>query len=399
MADRRRVKLGDVASEVTVGYVGTMVSEYAMDGVPFLRSLNVRPFRIDMTDIKFVNRDFNHRLRKSALRPGDVVTVRTGKPGQTAVIPDWLQEANCSDLVITRPGPNLDAHWLSYYLNWIAESQIASHLVGAVQQHFNVRSASSIVLDLPGIAEQRAIAEVLGALDDKIAANDKTAAASARLAAAIFTRASRLSTRTAKLADLVTTQYGLTASAREHDGPRFLRVMDINKRPWIEWSGVPGCDLSSADLAKYRLNPGDIVVARMADPGKSAMFDRGDPETVFASYLVRLAVHDRSLASYVYYFLNSPAYRRYAEMATTGSVQKNMNARVIVDCEIPLPESHDIATFNASITPLRSQLRAVLAENRRLAQTRDELLPLLMSGKVHVQLDDPSNQLADDEGL
>ena len=185
-----RVALGEVA-QVTVGHVGPMASEYVDEGVPFLRSLNVRPHRIDPTDLKYVSPDFHATLRKSALASGDVVTVRTGKPGQTAVVPDWLDGANCSDLVITRPGPRLDAHWFSYYMNWITYTQISGHLVGAVQQHFNIRAAQSLLLDLPEIVEQRAIAEVLGALDDKIAANAQTVRVLLDLADAHFAYAVR----------------------------------------------------------------------------------------------------------------------------------------------------------------------------------------------------------------
>ena len=85
-----------------------MASEYVKIGIPFLRSLNIRPFRIDASDIKFISRKFHERLKKSALRPGDVVVVRTGEPGTAAVIPESLPEANCSDVVIVRPRQGLD---------------------------------------------------------------------------------------------------------------------------------------------------------------------------------------------------------------------------------------------------------------------------------------------------
>ena len=96
----RNVALEDVAADVTVGHVGPMASEYVERGIPFLRSQNVEPLRINDTDLKFITEDFHARLKKSALSPGDVVIVRTGKPGACAVVPATLSVANCSDLVI-----------------------------------------------------------------------------------------------------------------------------------------------------------------------------------------------------------------------------------------------------------------------------------------------------------
>jgi type I restriction enzyme S subunit len=163
-----------------------MANEYVAEGIPFLRSLNVEPFAINPTDIEYISQEFHERLKKSSLHPGDVIVVRTGRTGACAVIPEWLPEANCSDLVIIRPGENLNPRFLMYYLNSAAIGHINAHLVGAVQQHFNVASAKQILLHLPSLAEQEAIAEMLGALDDKIELNRKMNATLDELARTIF---------------------------------------------------------------------------------------------------------------------------------------------------------------------------------------------------------------------
>ena len=78
--DWRTVALEELAEDITVGHVGPMASEYVSVGIPFLRSQNVEPLRINDSDVKFISQEFHTRLRKSALAPGDVVIVRTGKP-------------------------------------------------------------------------------------------------------------------------------------------------------------------------------------------------------------------------------------------------------------------------------------------------------------------------------
>jgi len=178
--------LEDIATEVTVGFVGSMASEYVDDGVPFLRSLNVDPFGINTSDLKFVSTEFHQRIKKSALRPGDVVIVRTGKPGTCAVIPEWLNDANCSDLVIARCGAEIRPRFLCYWINSAAAHHISSHLVGAVQQHFNVGAAKKMLVATPSLFAQDQVISILGSIDDRITLLRETNATLESIAQALF---------------------------------------------------------------------------------------------------------------------------------------------------------------------------------------------------------------------
>jgi type I restriction enzyme S subunit len=172
--------------EITVGFVGPMAHEYVASGIPFLRSLNVKPFRIDAVDLMFVSEAFHGRLAKSALKPGDVIIVRTGTPGVAAVVPEWLPRANCADLVVVHPGPRLDPRFLAYFVNGAAQGQIDGQVVGAVQQHYNIGSAKRMRVPLPPLDEQRAIATMLGTMDDKIDMNRRMNLALEEMASALF---------------------------------------------------------------------------------------------------------------------------------------------------------------------------------------------------------------------
>ena len=78
-----------------------------------------------------------------------------------------------------------------------------------------------------------------------------------------------------RLADLVETQHGYTESATEDQvGPKFVRGKDINKTSYIDWDTVPFCPIESEKYAKYQLHVDDILVIRMADPGKVAIIER-----------------------------------------------------------------------------------------------------------------------------
>ncbi|WP_286818728.1 restriction endonuclease subunit S [Desulfobacter sp. UBA2225] len=186
-ADWPLVELSELVKDLTVGFVGSMTQEYVEKGVPFFRSKNIKPYDLEWADIKYVSRQFHEKLKKSSLAPGDVVIVRTGTPGTACVIPESVEEANCSDVVIARVNDKkLSAYYLSYFMNSVAVHQVSSHLVGAVQQHFNVGSAKKIKIPLPSRDEQEEIVTVLKTLDDKLKLNRQINQTLEEMAQAIF---------------------------------------------------------------------------------------------------------------------------------------------------------------------------------------------------------------------
>lgn len=164
----------EACEEITVGYVGKMADAYRETGIPFLRSLNVRPFWFDSNDLRYIAPEFHKTLLKSRLRPGDVVVVRSGTPGQCCVIPEELVEANCSDLVIVRPRQELLPKFACIFINSeTSQAHVRVEQVGVAQQHFNVGSMKLTPLLLPSTDEQREIirrVESLFALADKVQA-------------------------------------------------------------------------------------------------------------------------------------------------------------------------------------------------------------------------------------
>jgi hypothetical protein len=187
MTGWREIKLKDVCEHVTVGFVGSMAEFYENSGIPFLRSLNIHPFRLSFQDLKFIGAEFHHKLRKSALKPGDVAVVRTGYPGTAAVIPKSLGEANCSDLVLIRPSKELNPHFLAAIFNsTFGKNLVSGNLVGAAQQHFNITVAKELRLRMPPKEEQDKIAAILTAYDDLIEVNQRRIAALETMAEELY---------------------------------------------------------------------------------------------------------------------------------------------------------------------------------------------------------------------
>ena len=192
----RHTTFADVCSEITVGFVGKMSSEYVDSGVPFLRSMNVREFRFDAKGLKFIAPAFHRVIQKSALRSGDLAIVRSGAPGTCCVVPPELDGANCSDLVIARPGRDLVSGFGCILINSsFGASHVAATQVGVAQAHFNVGSMKLMPCPLPPVEEQAEIVrrvEALFAFADRLEARlAKAQAAADRLTPALLAKAFR----------------------------------------------------------------------------------------------------------------------------------------------------------------------------------------------------------------
>ncbi len=155
-------RLKFATSNVTVGVVVTPSKYYVDDGVPALRGLNVREGRIEEADLVFFGPESNQLLAKSMLHTGDLVVVRTGQPGTAAVVPEWLHNANCIDLILIRRSPRFNSHFLCYLANSrVAKAQYGEGAEGAIQQHFNIETAKNMTIFLPPMQEQTKIVRYL----------------------------------------------------------------------------------------------------------------------------------------------------------------------------------------------------------------------------------------------
>lgn len=155
-------RLRYLTPNVTVGIVVTPSKYYEDEGVPALRSFNVKPGTIDGEGLAFISEASNQELAKSKLREGDLVSVRTGNPGTTAVVPSEYHGANCIDLIITRRSTRFDSRFLCFFMNSTpARVQFEHGSGGALQQHFNIETAKNLVVPTPPIDEQIRIADHL----------------------------------------------------------------------------------------------------------------------------------------------------------------------------------------------------------------------------------------------
>lgn len=150
----------ELVDEVTVGIVVRPTQYYASSGIPVLRSANVREDGLVMTNLTYMSPDNHRRLAKTSVAPGDLLTVRTGYPGITSVVPPTVLTANCVDVVITRVGDRIEPEFLALWINSeFGKGHVLARQGGLAQQHFNVGDMKPLPVPIVERSVQRRIVD------------------------------------------------------------------------------------------------------------------------------------------------------------------------------------------------------------------------------------------------
>ena len=375
-------------------------------------------------------------ISRCALRRGDVVITKDSEKyddiGIPAVVSEDILDLVCGyHLAILRPMLNrIDGKYLFYALN-TREVQHQFHGYANGVTRFGLRKADigRVEIPLPPLPEQRRIAHILGTLDEKIELNRRMNATLEGMARALFkswfvdfepvrakieghwSRGETLPGMPAEMYELfpeslvssefgdipegweiktvgdlcIKPQYGYTASAQtEPVGPYFLRITDINKKAWVDWGSVPFCEITDANYQKYRLNKGDILIARMAAPGHGVMIEENQ-EAVFASYLIRFRLKTEWHQRFIQCWLRSANYWKLVSGRSAGTTRASLNAKVISGFPLIVPSDDIAKEFGYRIEDLRDRVVANTSESRTLSALRDVLLPSLVSGNLQVE--------------
>ena len=170
------------------------VETFVPDGIPIISGQHLNGFRVqDSPGFNFISREHAKRLENSNVRRGDVIFTHAGNIGQVAYVPD--------DSVFERYVVSQRQFYLRCDEDQVLPEFITMYFKSPEGQHQLLANTSqvgvpaiaqpvtylrTIVVSLPPLEEQRAIARVLGALDDKIELNRRLSETLEEMARALF---------------------------------------------------------------------------------------------------------------------------------------------------------------------------------------------------------------------
>ena len=400
--------------------------EYTLDGnVACLRTMDIDSNgRINFPAMPIAKLDLT-RLTNHILQRDDIVITRTGAYlGKVAVFTEFRLPvlAGAFSIYFRLKRDVADPVFVRYFFN-SAEGQLAirSIATGSAQPNLNIPNLHSLKVPLPPLSEQRAIAAVLGALDDKIELNRRMNVTLEGMARALFQSwfvdfdpvRAKLDGRQPVGVDKATAAFFPEHVAHgEHDKlpvgwhlALFDEVCTINAwtlgknddletLEYVEISDV--CRGNIANIVTYtrgeapsrarrRLRHGDTVLSTVRPDRGSYFLSLYPPENRVASTGFAVLSPTNAPWSFPYAALTMPEVSDHLGQMADGGAYPAVRPEVIGAMQIAIPnETKILEAFHSLCAPLFEQAEANRTQSRTLATLRDTLLPKLLSGELSV---------------
>lgn len=370
------------------------------------------------------------RLSRYRLKAGDIVYSRRGDVERRALISEredgWLCGTGC---LRVRFGEGVvHPRYAAYYLSHPASRKwVVRHAVGATMPNLNTSILGALPFLLPPLPEQRRIARILGALDDKIELNRRTNETLEAMARALFrawfvdfepVRAKQdgrpldpLSQKHLHLFPdrLVETEHGEIPEGWEWG--KLGELFEVNPpRRLPKGTVAPYLDMANMPIRGHRADEwilrevgsgakfqnGDTLLARITpclENGKTAFVDfLADGEVGWGSTEFIVLRPKPPLPPYFGYLLaREPEFRDFAIQAMNGSSgRQRVPPDSVKPWRIAAPRREVCEAFGDVVEPLARRIRSNATEAKTLAETRDALLPQLLSGEIRVPIEEVS---------
>lgn len=352
------------------------------EGPYFLNIASLQNGRLDLAQSDHLSGDdFVRWTRRVTPRGGDLLFSYETRLGSAALMPDGVDACLGRRMALLRPHRGvIDPRYLLFrYLAPDFQETIRSNAIhGATVDRIPLTSMGAWPIQVHPLEEQRAIAEVLGALDDAIAANDRVIAQAERLAVALASRGA-LTVPLAQISEhsRVTTNPGVMGDA----------IVDHYSLPAYDTAKMPERSHATSILSgKFRIVQPSVLISKL-NPRFPRVWDVPTVNNCSVSSTEFIILEPKSVSTSVLWaLLSQPSVSDYlCERAagTSGSHQR-VKPHDLLTMPVGDPASLEIQAQDR-ITGICASVYAKRRQNQALAALRDALLPELMSGRMRVK--------------
>ncbi|WP_150463933.1 restriction endonuclease subunit S [Francisella sp. XLW-1] len=389
----RECKLGDAPLNVIDGDRGVNYPKksemYSKGYCVFLSTKNVTINGFDFTETFYITKEKDEQLRKGKLSKYDVILTTRGTVGNIAFYNDNIDVANVrinSGMVIIR-STNMYPTFTYYQFKYLSKSVFYEYISGSAQPQLPIRDLKKIPINLPPLAEQKAIAEVLSSLDDKIDLLHKQNQTLEDMAQTLFREwfieKADEGWEEVPLSEVVETTSGGTPSRKNMDyyingKYNWIKSKELN-RSFIDGTEEKITEEALKKSSAKLLPKNSILIAMYgATVGEYAITTKE-----MTCNQAICAVKPNKDYPYTFLFMWIKNLREEILNMAIGSAQQNISQALIKQLMIS-KNINLIKNYHSKVYELFEKIQINQNQIKTLEQTRDTLLPKLMSGQVRV---------------
>ncbi|TCW40969.1 type I restriction enzyme S subunit [Laceyella sacchari] len=384
------------------GYVNPSqkIASYFDGPIKWLRATDLNNSYVYNTSRTLTEEGFKSAGKSSILfKPDTIAISKSGTIGRIGILKDYM----CGNRAIINIEVNQEKMNLRYVFYWLLNEQnyIQNLAVGSVQKNLYISVLEQLEIADRPLREQKAIADILSALDDKIELNNQINKNLEEMAQAIFKSwfidfepfqdgefvESELGLipkgwEVSSLDSVANYLNGLAMQKYRPTGDEFLPVIKIKELR--QGFATSESDKATPDLdPRYIVENGDILFSwsgtlevKIWSGGKGAL----------NQHLFKVTSEKYDKWFYYYWtkhYLNK--FRKIAEdkATTMGHIKrKDLN-----EAKVLIPDKATYKQINCLMEPIFNKLTLLDIQNKTLQNLRDTLLPKLMSGEIRVPLE------------
>lgn len=453
--DLMATTLPEIAADVRNAIVGgpfgsNLISrDYVELGVPVIRGQNMGMGKYVGGEYAYVSEEKAQSLSANIARPNDLVFTQRGTLGQVAIVPEnkWDRYVvSQSQMKATIDATKADIEFLYYYFSSPREiNYILSNAIQTGVPHTNLTQLKEHPIQLPTLADQKAIAQILGTLDDKIELNRQMNATLEAMAQALFKswfvdfdpvidnalaagnpipdalrkkgEVRRVKGENGNEHSPITPHHSLFPNRFVFndnlgwvpEGWEVSAVEDaiqVNPKvtlkkgevaPFVDMKALPisGFDINEVMYKAYgggaKFQQGDVLLARITpclENGKTGLVEFLEGAEVGFGSTEFIVMRGKGLlkAPYVACLARYPAFRSHCELGMVGSSgRQRVQNSSFSDYFLALPpENGVLEEFDRMTSPSFDKMSISKDESKNLAKIRDTLLPKLLSGQLRI---------------
>ncbi len=414
------VRLAEVCQRITKGTTPTTVgAKFTESGIGFVKVESITDRGIRQDRLAYINAATHDLLSRSKLQSGDILFSIAGTIGRVALVPDEILPANTNQaLAIIRPSPDvIDPKFLFYRLRDLTVLDDArARVVQSVQANYSLSELGNLQIALPSLSEQHSITYVLSTLDDKIELSHRMNRTLEDIARALFTswfvdfdpvRAKAEGRQPegmdVEMAALFPDAFEETELGQVPAGweihsldeiASYLNGLALQRFPVTGDESLPAIKIA-------QLRRGDSVGADRVGVDVPPEYIVEDGDVLFSwsgSLEVEIWCGGRGALNQHLFKVTSPRFPMWfyylwtkyhlpdfraiaASKATTmGHIQRHH----LKDALALAPPPALLALMDVVMSPIIQRIIAGRIESRSLAETRDMLLPKLLSGELTI---------------